>query len=208
VIAGILLAAGSGTRFGGAKLWSPAPCGLPLAVAALRSLGGAGLEPIAVIRPGDQRLAAVLEGEGARTVACRRAGQGMGHSLACGVAASVEAEGWLVALADMPCIDRRTVGRLACALREGAQLVAPVYRGVRGHPVGFSRRYRAELLALRGDRGARPVLEAHARELRLIPVDDPGVLWDVDRPLDAHGPARPALPSHPSQGAAGRPRDR
>ncbi len=195
MIHGILLAAGEGSRFGGNKLLALTDRGVPLAVAALRVLVVAGLDVVAVVRPGDSALAGLLEREGARVITPPEAGRGMGHSLAQGVAAAARAEGWILALADMPHVRSKTVIALCDALRQGRPLAAPVYMGRRGHPVGFARRYRPELLGLNGDRGARAVLQRHAEDLSLIPVDDPGVVCDIDRPEDLRpflGPRRGA----------------
>ena len=63
-----------------------------------------------------------------------------------------------------------------------------MHRGERGHPVGFAARYRAALMALSGDEGARSVVAANAADVMTIEVDDPGVVRDVDRPADL-GPA-------------------
>ena len=108
----------------------------------------------------------------------------MGHSLAAGVAASAGADGWLVALADMPRIQVATLGRVAAAIAGGAALAAPVFAGRRGHPVGFAARWQSALLALEGDEGARAILRHHAPLLHTLASDDPGVLQDVDTPAD------------------------
>ncbi|MDH5285491.1 MAG: nucleotidyltransferase family protein [Betaproteobacteria bacterium] len=184
-IVAILLAAGRGERFGGGKLLAPLPdSGAPVGVAALRSLRGALPDVIAVVRPDDEALAALLEGEGARVIRAERAHEGMGASLAAGVAAAADADGWLVALADMPWIAPATHARVAGGLRDGAQIVAPYYNNRRGHPVGFAAALRGELLALGGDEGARRVLQAHGDAVTRIDVGDAGVLRDVDRPGD------------------------
>ncbi len=70
------------------------------------------------------------------------------------------ADGWVIALADMPAIRLDTIRRVAEALRTGATTAAPVYRGQRGHPVGFAKLCRSELLALDGDTGARAAADA------------------------------------------------
>src|SRR5262249_20604072 len=121
---------------------------------------------------------------GARIVRCESAIEGMGASLACGVAASADADGWVVALGDMPWIAPATIASVAEALCSGADIVAPSLDGRRGHPVGFARRHHAELAALRGDEGARPIIEAHRAGILLLPSSDPGVLRDVDAPAD------------------------
>lgn len=183
-LTGILLAAGASRRFGSKKLLAPLADGTPLAVAAARALVAAVPSTLAVVASGDRFLAALLAAEGLRIVECADAEQGMGRSFAAGVSASADAAGWLIALADMPYIKESTIAGLAAELAAGAMLVAPVYQGRRGHPVGFDSMYRAELLALSGDRGARDILERSATRLTQVAVDDPGVLYDVDRPED------------------------
>jgi molybdenum cofactor cytidylyltransferase len=190
VIAGILLAAGSGTRFGSHKLLHPLPDGMPLVIASLRALREGVDEVIAVVRPGDAALSKLLEKEQARVIVCEHAAQGMGASLACGVRATANAQGWLIALGDMPSIPSPIVARLAARLRAGCAVVAPVCRGRRGHPVGFGREFFPALSELNGDAGARAILGAHAARLELLHTDHPGVLRDVDTPYDLPGIAR------------------
>jgi len=96
----------------------------------------------------------------------------------------------LIALADMPAIQPASILAVAEALAAGAPLAAPVYHGQRGHPIGFARRFREALMSLAGDRGGRDILAQHAQELRLIDVDDAGVLIDIDHPADLEKTAR------------------
>jgi molybdenum cofactor cytidylyltransferase len=190
-VVGILLAAGRGSRFGGDKLIAPlrtaalgVPAGTPLGVAAARNLVAALPDSVAVVRPGDDALSRLLAATGVRLVECASADDGMGTSLACGVAAAADADAWVVALADMPWIDPATIVKVADALRAGANITAPALRGRRGHPVGFSRLHHAALAALTGDLGARGVVEANTANIVQIDSDDAGILADVDRPQD------------------------
>jgi len=183
-IAGILLAAGCGSRFGANKLLAPLADGTPLAIAAARRLRSALGEVVAVVRRGDPVLSDLLTAEGLQVVVCENAHTGMGASLAAGVAASREARGWLIALADMPFIKDSTLQRAVQALEAGELLVAPFHAGRRGHPVGFRSGFRDELLALSGDAGAREILARHAALLTRLDVDDAGVVLDVDTPAD------------------------
>jgi len=179
---GLLLAAGSATRFGGDKLLALLPDGTPIGVAAARHLVAALDSVVAVVRPDDHRLADALAGEGTRVTTCPAASDGMGASLAWGVRASPTARSWLVVLADMPWIEPRTIARVGRALDDGAAIAAPTWRNARGHPVGFATSFYAALSALSGDEGAKTILAR--QRVELIPVDDPGVLRDVDRPED------------------------
>ena len=183
-ISAILLAAGSGSRFGGDKLLHPLPDGTPIGVAAARNLLAAVPDVIAVVRPGDFPLADLLEQEGCRVTVCPHAARGMGASLAHGVGACRNVDGWLVALADMPSIKTATIALVVRELEAGRDLIAPTYQGQRGHPVGFGKRVGAQLAALDGDAGARDIIVAHKGELVLIECDDPGILQDIDRKSD------------------------
>ena len=181
---GILLAAGAARRFGGDKLLTPLPDGTPIGVAALRAMRAALPTVIAVVRPHDDALASLFAGHGAHVVHCERADEGMGASLACGVDASADANGWVVALADMPWVAAGTIRAVADAIAAGASLAAPVHGGERGHPVGFAASHRAALQALGGDEGARAILANAGAALVRVHVDDAGVLRDVDAPGD------------------------
>ncbi|TAK78775.1 MAG: nucleotidyltransferase family protein [Aquabacterium sp.] len=185
----LLLAAGAGTRWRAAsgrpdadKLLQPLPDGTPMAVAVARLLRSVLPRVVAVTRPGSDELAATLEQAGARVVVAPDSVQGMGHSLAAGVRASADAAGWLVMPGDMPQVLPATVAAVAAAVVQPGSLAAPAWQGRRGHPVGFGRAYREELLALTGDAGARSILQRHAAALRLLDGGDPGVLLDFDVP--------------------------
>jgi molybdenum cofactor cytidylyltransferase len=185
VIVGILLAAGSGTRFGSHKLLHPLSDGTPMAVAALRNLAQGVDKIIVVVRPGDTELTNLLAREkAAQVLPCANANQGMGASLACGVCAAPDAKGWIIALADMPFVPGEIVTTLAARLKAGEAIVAPAYQGLRGHPVGFGHAFYPALSALSADQGARHILKQHPDRLTLIPCTDPGVVRDIDTQAD------------------------
>ena len=185
MIAGILLAAGAGTRFGGAKLIQTIHDSTPVCVASARNLKAALSNVIAVTRPGDTAVFELLQQENdLRVLTCLRSEEGMGHTLAEGVAASPDATGWIVALGDMPLIQPATIQRVAAAIEHGASFAIPRHQGQRGHPIGIHGRFRDELLALTGDKGARDLIAAHADKIEFVDVDDPGILLDIDTRAD------------------------
>lgn len=187
-VVAILLAAGSATRFGSDKLLHALPHGIAIAAQAARHLKAELGRIIVPVRPGSTPLAALLEAEGCEIVICENASDGMGASLACAVRAAGDAEGYLVALADMPFIRSSSIAAVRDALAGGAPLAAPYFRGRRGHPVGLSATFRAELEILRGDEGAKQILSAHQSNIVKVPVGDPGVLRDIDTPGDLAPP--------------------
>ncbi len=179
----ILLAAGRAQRFGADKLMHRL-AGRPMACVSATALQQVLPDTLAVTRPDQQALIEQLAAQGVAAIALGESNGGMGMSIAAGVAARADAKGWLIALADMPFIQPATIARVLAALQNGSPIAAPVYRGQRGHPVGFSAAFGEALRALRSDAGARELLQRHAAEITLIACDDPGILADIDTPAD------------------------
>jgi molybdenum cofactor cytidylyltransferase len=187
-IVGLLLAAGSATRFGSDKLAHRLPHGVPIAVQAARHLHSVIPLVHAVVKPGTDDLAARLKDEGCQIVVCENAAEGMGASLACAVRAAGRADGYLVALADMPFVRTASIAAVRDSLVAGAPLAAPYWRARRGHPVGISGVFFERLLVCGGDEGAKGLLTENEKRLVKIPVGDPGVLRDIDTPGDLAPP--------------------
>ncbi len=119
-----------------------------------------------------------------------RGHEGMGDSIAAGVRATQDSPGWLILPADLPLVRPQTLRTVAAALGGSTvvapSVVAPSYRGVRGHPVAFGPDCRAELMQLSGREGAGRVLRAQAGLGRLLEleIDDPGIVTDIDTLAD------------------------
>lgn len=191
MIAALLLAAGSGRRFGGGSKLVADLGGRAVIRWCAESLRDAGVDELLVVVPVEHtQLRLALEGIDARYVVNADAEQGIGTSIACGVAALGSAvDAVLVALADEPALPAAAVARVLDryrSVRAGAQgvaIVAPRHSGIPGHPVLFDRSVFPELESLRGDRGARAVVERDPGRVAVVDVPDaaPG---DVDTPGD------------------------
>lgn len=116
---------------------------------------------------------------------------GMGDSIAAAVRATQEAGGWLVLPGDLPLVRPQSLRQVAAAL-PGHEVVVPTFDGERGHPVGFGRGCRDELMALTGARGAGAIVQARAGSAAsvLLPLDDPGIRIDIDTVEDLAAAAR------------------
>lgn len=187
---GILLAAGHSRRFGmHNKLQLPIADGKPMALVAAQNLLQAIPVCLAIIRPDQPVLQTALRAIGIEVMVCDEQIQQMADSLAAAIRHTrgmTDAEtGFVIALADMPFIKPETIQRVAHEISSGGDIAAPTFRNQRGHPVGFSARYRDELESLQGDAGARSLLQKHARRISLLPCDDPGILIDIDTEADA-----------------------
>lgn len=186
--AGLVLAAGQGRRMGGPqKLLLPYQ-GVALVRRAAEALLGAGLSPVVVVVGADaEAVEGELRGPRLQVIRNPRHAEGMGTSVAAGVAALGSGVGAVaVALGDMPRLRADTVRALHRAfLATGRGIAVPLWEGRRGHPVLFDlTRYRPHLLGLTGDEGARSVLQSCPDDVLEVPVDDPGVVLDVDTPED------------------------
>lgn len=185
-IVGLILAAGRSRRFGGPKLLQPL-AGEPVIRRTVRLVAAAGLEPVVVTGPAPERLAIEEALSGLDVGFVENAGrdEGMASSIRAGVASLPAGTRAVVVLpADQPTTSPALIREL-CRVHEetGAPAVAPVFRGVQGPPVLFARRLFPELSELRGERGARAVLEAHAGEAVFLQLDEP-IPPDLDTPAD------------------------
>lgn len=188
----IITAAGSGSRFGGAvhKLDQEFQGSTVL----LTTVRQAVRSQLAVVVVTTAARAAALGGVLATrdivVLSDADAARGMGATIATGVAERSGAPGWLVLPGDMPLVQPDTLLAVAGALEQHPVAYAQ-YRGRRGHPVAFAAELYSELIQLTGDDGARRVLlryPAHGQE-----VDDPGVLLDIDTPVDLEALRKAAL---------------
>jgi molybdenum cofactor cytidylyltransferase len=191
-IEAIILAGGSGSRFGGGKLLAPYRSGA-LIDGAIHAAMSAPVHRVILVtghdadRVGDAAARLAAQAYPKRrfdVVFAERHAEGMAFTLKTGVAAlSDEAKGAFVFLGDMPDIPLPIPALLAAHLG-GRSAAAPVYKGKRGHPVLFAARLFPALLTLSGDQGARKILDTLGEDLALLDVDDPGVLFDVDHRSD------------------------
>ena len=188
----IVLAAGSGTRYGGGKLLAPWRGGVLLdgALTAAFASPVRGVYVVWGADPGVPKAAVDFagqsgHGERLRLIHAPEYAMGLSRSLSAGVAALPDdAEGVFIFLGDMPRIPAGLTVQMARALAGEAQVVSPAFGGRRGHPVLFGRSLWAGLASLTGDRGAGELLRDLGDALAMVPAPDDGVLFDVDRPED------------------------
>ncbi|HWA61031.1 MAG TPA: nucleotidyltransferase family protein [Caulobacteraceae bacterium] len=188
----IVLAGGSGSRFGGAKLTAPWRGGF-LIDGALAAAFASPARTVTVATGADgdvERVAAAFAEPRGQTPRLRliyapEHAQGLSATLRAAIAAlPADASGAYLFLGDMPDVPASVLAPLAQALEAGALAAAPVCGGRRGHPVLFCAALFPLLAGLTGDEGAREVLKGLGDRLALVPTDDPGVLTDIDTPQE------------------------
>lgn len=185
-VLGVLLAAGTGSRFeAGNKLLANLG-GAPVVVGAARALVGAHDEGhlddlVAVLGHESDRTGQALAGLPLETVENPSYEAGQATSVARGtrVARDRDADAVVFGLGDVPCVSPETVRALVETWRErDAGIVVPTYQDRRGNPVLFDERHFDELLAVDGDSGGRELFADNPVER--VAVDDPGIHLDVD----------------------------
>lgn len=179
-VSAVLLAAGTGSRFGGGKLLADFG-GRPLVRATLENLRGAPVdELVAVVGPDSDELRGICAAFGARVVENRDLGQST--SVLAGLrAADADARAAVILLADQPLVGAGAVERLVAAFEGGAEVAVATYGGKRRNPVLFARNVWPMLEEeLSGDEGARGLLRRHAELVVEVPCDGVADPADVD----------------------------
>lgn len=184
MIVGVLLAAGGATRFGSQKLVAPFR-GEPLvrrAAGVLLSVTG---QAMAVVGNDAEAVRGALEGSGLTVVENADWRDGLSSSLRTAVAAAPkEAEAVIVALGDQPGIDPAVMRSLIEQWRAtGQPIVTARYRGVRAPPVLLARDVFDEIAALRGDYGAKQLMDRLPERVAFVDVNA-DIPHDVDTPAD------------------------
>jgi len=193
-VAGILLAAGEGSRLGRPKALVELG-GQTLAERGVAMLREGGADPVLVVVG-----AAPLSMATVHTVYNPAWRSGMGSSLAAGLRAlgALGAEpaalggepdagsgAAVIALADQPLVGAEAVRRLIGVHRRGAAVAVACYGGKPRNPVLIAREHWPEVLELAtGDTGARPFLRAHPELVTLVECGDTGSPDDIDTPGD------------------------
>jgi molybdenum cofactor cytidylyltransferase len=183
----IVLAAGASTRFGRTKQLEQFE-GLPLAAGAVRKAEAVCGERTVLVTGKDwKEVASACKPLAGFFVINNDYEQGLATSIACGVRAVAEsADGILLMLADLPLVTTEHLGNLVKSWTESPQsIVASAFEDSLGPPVVFPRTDFEALLALRGDHGARPVIDANRDRVRAIACEE--AAFDIDRPEDLAG---------------------
>jgi CTP:molybdopterin cytidylyltransferase MocA len=182
-VAGLLLAAGSGSRLGRPKALVVV-AGRSLVARGVDLLRDGGADPVIVVT-GAAELADSPE-PGVVSVRNPDWATGMGSSLAVGLAAAPpDRVAAVIALADQPLVGAESVRRLIAAFEGGARVAVACYEGRPRNPVLIGREHWPEVVALAtGDVGARPFLRSHPDLITHVECGDVGRPDDIDSPED------------------------
>jgi len=185
-VAAIVLAAGRSTRMGSDNKLLCEVAGKPMLRHAVESALASAARPVLVVTGHQQgEVEAALAGLAVTVVANPVYASGLASSLKAGIAAlPSHIGGALMMLGDMPLVRPAHLDCLIAAFlaAAGQAIIVPTHRGQRGNPVLWPAACFAEMLALKGDAGARQLFAAHAGQIREVPLDAGAILEDIDTP--------------------------
>ena len=193
-VIGLLLAAGQGSRFGGHKLRHVLENGIAMGLQSALNLKQIVDEVVCIVRPDDDVLINMFKEHGMSVIENPDHLTGLSSSIRMGIQSRSDADYWLIALGDMPYIKPDTYKSLASKIKNEStkeshhrQIIRPFLKGTQvpkkaGHPVAFPNRYKKQLLALTGDKGAGPLFKKESinNDIHWLPVEDEGIRFDID----------------------------
>src|SRR5712691_6533785 len=182
MISAIVLAAGSSSRMGETKPLLPLG-GRPLLDHVLATVRRSHVDEIIVVLGRDaDRIRERVSFDGTRSIVNDAYAEGMSTSLRAGIrAANPGADGFLIVLGDQPFVSPATLDALI-EKRDGfgAKILIPTFEGRRGNPVLLDRSLADDVCSITGDQGCRAIFGHYPGRILEVPVEDAGVLVDLD----------------------------
>ncbi|MCP5145514.1 MAG: NTP transferase domain-containing protein [Gammaproteobacteria bacterium] len=183
-VTAIVLAGGASRRMGTANKMLAEVSGSPMVARVVSTLRKADVDRIVVVTGHDATaVRCAIDDETINFVHNEHYAEGMSTSLRTGVAAAMaQSAAVLICLGDMPLIAVESIDAILAVPNPKGTIVVPVHAGARGNPVRWGRDFLPALELLRGDRGARALLDAYAEHVIEVALDDEGILRDFDTP--------------------------
>ena len=182
MVSAILLAAGASERMGKPKQLMPLGNSTIVEQTIDNLLGSRVGEVIVVLGHRAEELIKAIANRPVKIIVNPIYHQGMSTSIVTGLSlVDSRAQAVMLALADQPFIDSKTINRLMEGFFNHSKGIAiPAHQGRRGHPIIFSIKYKGELLELKGDIGGRQIIREHPDDILEVAVDSPSINIDID----------------------------
>ncbi len=188
MISAIVLAAGEAKRMGRLKQLLPFGDSTLIEGVVSNILESGVSEIIVVLGHQAERIAPLIAAKPLKVVINPDYREGLSSSIRCGLDHTAkESDAFMIFLGDQPLIGREIINRLVDEFARGRYgIIAPVYKGERGHPVIFAAKYRTELSRLEGDTGAKEIVKAHPKDVQGVEVGSESILLDINTENDYH----------------------
>lgn len=183
MINAIIMASGFSRRMGRNKLMLLYN-GKPLIDHVMDHVQGSGLSSLFLVSGNEEVLERGRQ-RNINTIFNSKADAGQSESVKAGILNSPECDAYMFFSGDQPLLDEETIRLLTESFAENPDLIiVPVFKGRKGAPVIFPKRFKEELLALSGDTGGREVISNHPGSVLLVDVKDNSMLLDIDTKED------------------------
>ncbi len=190
-IGALVLAAGSSQRFGTDKRTTQLRNGNLMVIETLQKIVSNFEETAIVLKESDDEVEKLIKENYLEpepfVYRATESHQGIGNSLSSSISVSIDRQwsGTFIFLADMPFIKSETIAILKEeALINNRSIIIPEFESFRGHPVFFPSRFYQELGLLKGDQGAKKIIESNLESVKQVEVADEGITKDIDCPED------------------------
>lgn len=179
MVSGIIMASGLSVRMGNCKLLMPYK-NKPMIQWVMEAVEKSSLSPKVVVT-GNEEIKALAKKVNLTVVVNEKGNLGQSESIKLGVSNSKEADGYAFIPGDQPFISTSFINVLIKEFeKDKNKIIVPIYKGARGNPVIFPKRFEDELLSLQGDVGGRVLLNKYKEYIQFIEIEEGELLLDID----------------------------
>jgi molybdenum cofactor cytidylyltransferase len=119
------------------------------------------------------------------TIKNKHADKGISESIKLGIKSSNGCDGYMFFTVDQPLLAEKTINILIKVFyQDPSYIIVPQYKGRRGSPVVFPKKFKEDLLGLEGDIGGKIIINKSLNQVRFVEIDDEKSLFDVDTKED------------------------
>jgi len=182
MISSILLAAGQSKRMGGKNKLTEKIHGIPLIKHSVKNILNSSIEELIIVVGYEKEILKKIIGNNNKIkyVFNNNFESGISSSIKIGIKnLSYKAQAFFISLADMPLINHEIYNNLI-KHKDVKEIIVPVYRGVRGNPILFSKSMKKKIMSIHGDIGAKKILDKNKNKILNVKVNNKSIILDYD----------------------------
>jgi len=182
MISAILLAAGQSKRMGGENKLTKEIQGVPLIKHSVKNILSSSINELIVVVGHHREIIEKLIDKNKKTkfVFNKNFESGIASSIKTGLNnLSKKTEAFFICLGDMPMVNKK-IYNLLIKSKNNKQIIIPAYQGQQGNPVLFSYSMKEKIMNIRGDIGAKKILEINKDKILNLETNDQSVIKDFN----------------------------